>query len=256
MVGDDVFRLMADGKPAASRAVADGGDHRLSDAAYGRRLALAFLAVWLALAVGPVDRADWMAENLLVAGLAVALWATRLTVPLSKASSTTLFAFLCLHEVGAHYTYPGVPYDAWFAALTGGTLEGALGLERNHFDRLVHLAFGLLLTQPIREVLMRTSPLRGRWTYWLAVAVSMAASSGYEVAEWWVAALFGGDLGAAFLGAQGDEWDAQKDMGLAALGAMLAMTVATNVDHTRERAAASSVRTAETRADGRPLTVP
>jgi putative membrane protein len=165
-----------------------------------------------------------------------------------------LFAFLCLHEIGAHYTYPGVPYDAWIGALTGGTLEGGLGLERNHFDRLAHFAFGLLLTQPMREVLMRTSPLRGRWTFWLAVAVSMAASAGYEIAEWWVAALFGGDLGTAFLGAQGDVWDAQKDMGLASLGAMLAMTVATNVENAaRRKAPPARVQAADA---SRPLTIP
>ncbi len=245
MVGGDVSRLLADGRSAG----------RLSDTAYGRRLAWAFLAVWLALGVAPVDRAHWAAENLLVAGLAVAVWATRRTVPLSKASSTMLFAFLCLHEIGAHYTYPGVPYDAWIEALTGGTLEGGLGLERNHFDRLAHLAFGLLLTQPMREVLMRTSPLRGRWTYWLAVAISMAASAGYEIAEWWVAALFGGDLGTAFLGAQGDVWDAQKDMGLASLGAMLAMTVATNVENATRRKASPAARARPADA-ARPLTIP
>ena len=233
MVGGDVFRLLGGtAEPGVS-------GRRLSDAAYGRRLAWAFLAVWAALAIAPAHRADWVAENLLVAGLAVVIYATRLTVPLSKASSTMLFAFLCLHEVGAHYTYPGVPYDAWVETLTGVTLGDALGLERNHFDRLTHLAFGLLLTQPMREVLMRTSPLRGRWTYWLAVAISMAASAGYEIAEWWVAVLFGGELGAAFLGAQGDVWDAQKDMGLAGLGAMLAMTVATNLEHARGRRKAS-----------------
>lgn len=259
MVGEDVFRLVRGGTaPAESgrehHAATTAGEGSGIPAAdpFRRRVILAFLVFWTALAVAPANRADWLAENLLVAGLLGALYLAREDVRLSKASTLAVFAFLATHAVGAHYTYPGVPYDAWLEALTGTTSGELFGFERNHYDRLVHLLFGLLLTQPMREALMQTSPVRGRWSYLLPVAVSMAASSGYEVAEWWIAVAFGGDLGAAFVGAQGDVWDAQKDMALAAGGAMLAMTIVTNLDHARARAATAS-RTAapEVRAGGR-----
>lgn len=166
----------------------------------------------------------------MVFGLITALWLTRDVVRLSRPSALMLFAFLGLHAIGAHYGYAYVPYDAWIASATGISLQDVFGFQRNHYDRLVHLAFGLLLAWPIREVLLQTSPVRGRWSYLLPTALVMAASMAYEVAEWLavlVAAPNGG--GADLLGMQGDEWDSQKDMALAAAGAMLAMTIAVNL---------------------------
>jgi putative membrane protein len=207
---------------------------------YRRGLALIFLAVFLALAVEPADRLVWTAENSFVVALAVALALARGQVELSRLSCTLLFLFLCLHEVGSHYTYAQVPYEAWLRGLTGTTLRERLGVERNHYDRLVHLAFGLLLTWPIREVLVQTSPVRGRWSYWLAVALVMAAAMAYEVAEWLAVALVAPPgMAASYLGMQGDPWDAQKDMALGALGAMLAVTIAVNLRRSRGGAAVS-----------------
>lgn len=185
-------------------------------------LALVFLAVLLVSAIGPADPLTWALENILVLVLAGLLYLYRGTLTFSRASWAMLLAFLCAHEVGAHYTYSQVPYEAWISAVTGQELD----LGRNHFDRVMHLAFGLLLTQPIREVLLRTTLLHRNWSYVLPVALSMAASSGYELVEWLAAEAFGGEQGAAFVGAQGDVWDAQKDMALAALGAAVAMIVA------------------------------
>jgi putative membrane protein len=141
-----------------------------------------------------------------------------------------IFTFLCLHEVGAHHGYARVPYEAWLERLTGTTLEATFGAERNHYDRLVHLAFGLLLSWPIREFLIQTSAVRGRWSYLLPVGLVMASAMAYEVAEWLAVALVApAGEGADLLGMQGDVWDAQKDMALAASGSMLAMTVAVNL---------------------------
>ena len=98
-----------------------------------------------------------------------------------------------------------------------------LGLERNHFDRLVHFLYGLLLTYPMHELLVRSAGVRGYWSYFLPITISLAGSLFFELVEWVAAELFGGDLGIAYLGTQGDVWDAQKDMALAALGAVLAM---------------------------------
>ncbi|MDO9308122.1 MAG: DUF2238 domain-containing protein [Deltaproteobacteria bacterium] len=182
-----------------------------------------FLLVWAALAIAPLDRKDWALENALVIFIVPVLVLSRKKLPLSRISYTAIFIFLCLHEVGAHYTYAKVPYDAWFSNLTGSTLNGLLGLERNHFDRLAHFSFGVLLSYPIREVFLRVADVRGVWGYYLPLDVTMATSMLFELFEWGAAELFGGDLGVAYLGTQGDVWDAHKDMALAMLGAIIAM---------------------------------
>ena len=96
---------------------------------------------------------------------------------------------------------------------------------RNHFDRLVHLAYGLLLAYPIREMFLRIGNVRGFWGYFLPLDLTMSTSMLYELIEWGAAEAVGGDLGAAYLGTQGDIWDAHKDMALASLGALIAMTL-------------------------------
>src|SRR3546814_10221489 len=121
--------------------------------------------------------------------------------------------------VGAHYTYSNVPYDDWWRALTGHSLNEALGWKRNQFDRLVHFSYGLLFAYPIREIFLRVVEVRGFWGYLLPLDVALSTSALYELIEWGAAAPFGGELGAAYLGMQGDIWDAQKDMALAATGA-------------------------------------
>ncbi len=153
------------------------------------------------------------------------LVATRRKLPLSRISYTLIFLFMCLHSIGAHYTYSLVPYDAWFEALTGRTLSSLTGATRNHYDRLVHLSYGLLLAYPIREVFLRVADVRGFWGYYLPPDVTMATSMAYELIEWGAAEVFGGEFGTAYLGTQGDAWDAQKDMALATLGGIVAMLV-------------------------------
>jgi putative membrane protein len=221
--------------------------------AYHRALLATFAVVWLALAVDPADRGVWAAENLFVLALAAGLWLLRDHVAFSSLSATGMFVFLCLHAVGSHHTYAEVPYDAWLRALTGTSLREQFGIGRNHYDRLVHFAFGLLLTWPMREVLVQTSPVRGRWSYLLPVALSMAASMAYEVAEWLAVTLVAGEAqGAALLGMQGDTWDSQKDMALGAVGAMAAMSLAVGLrrEQPARRAERRSMRHGAT---GRPL---
>ena len=200
---------------------------RSTDDAESRRYALGLAGVFAALvaisAYRPHYRSDWLLENglVLLALLPLALAWRR--APLSKTSWTAIFAFLCLHELGAHYTYSEVPYDAWTQALTGHTLNEMLGFERNHYDRLVHFLYGALLVVPLRELLVRRTRLKGVWSYVLPVTLIMSTSVVYELIEWGAAEAFGGDLGQAYLGTQGDEWDGQKDMGLASLGSALGM---------------------------------
>lgn len=194
-----------------------------------------FLLVWAALAIAPLDRKDWALENALVIFIVPVLVLSRKKLPLSRISYTAIFIFLCLHEVGAHYTYAKVPYDAWFSNLTGSTLNGLLGLERNHFDRLAHFSFGFLLAYPIREVFLRVADVRGVWGYYLPLDVTMATSMLFELFEWGAAELFGGDLGVAYLGTQGDVWDAHKDMALAMLGAIIAMLLTAAINFHLQR---------------------
>lgn len=184
-----------------------------------------FLVLFLALAVSPANRQDWALEHLLTVVFVPVLVLTRKRFPFSRISYTLIFVFLCLHTVGAHYTYSHVPYDAWFEGLTGRSLDTLLGWERNHYDRLVHLCYGLLLAYPIREIFLRIADVRGFWGYLFPLLATMATSTVYELIEWAAATVFGGDLGTAYLGTQGDEWDAQRDMALAAIGALIAMAV-------------------------------
>jgi putative membrane protein len=200
------------------------------------RLLLAILAAFsLLLAIAPHDRADWLLENSLLFGAVAVLVATHRALPLSRVSYTLIFIFLCLHTVGAHYTYSLVPYDAWVEALTGHTLSSLIGWQRNHYDRLVHFCYGLLLAYPAREVFLRVADVRGFWGYFLPLDVVMATSMLYELIEWGAAVVFGGDLGVAYLGTQGDPWDAQKDMALATLGAVVAMLITALINRFTQR---------------------
>jgi len=183
-------------------------------------LLLAFVVVWIALGVSPSYRQAWLLENVLVLLVVPMLVLGYRHMPFSLMSCVMIFIFLCLHEIGSHYTYSEVPYDLWLQSLTGHSLDAAMGWERNHFDRLLHLLFGLLITYPMREMLVRLAGLRGVWSYLFPLAAMMALSLIYELIEWAAALLFGGDLGIAYLGTQGDVWDAHKDMACAAFASL------------------------------------
>ena len=202
---------------------------------YITTLAAVFGALWTVLAIAPYARADWALENVLTVVAVGVLVATRRVLPLSNASYGLLFAFLCLHAVGAHYTYSLVPWDDALRSMSGASLSELFGSTRNHYDRVVHLAYGLLLVLPLREWLMRHAGVRGFWSYFLPMDVVLSTSALYELIEWAAALLFGGGLGAAFLGTQGDEWDAHKDMALAALGALIATLVIWALNRARGR---------------------
>ena len=186
---------------------------------YGFRLLLLgiFLAVWGWAAWKPLHPDDWLLENYLVFFWVPILLITARYFRLSDISYGLITLFMCLHVIGTHYTYSEVPF--------GYTLQGWVGADRNMYDRLVHFCYGLLLAYPIREVLVRIARLRGFWGYFFPVDVTFAFSSIYEIVEWQAASMAAPELGLAFLGTQGDVWDAQKDMLLAGLGAILAMLI-------------------------------
>lgn len=196
-----------------------------------------FVVAWAMSAWHPRYPADWWLENWLVLAAMPLLFLVWRRAPLSRAGWIAVFGFLCLHELGAHYTYSEVPYDEWVRSLTGGTINGLLGWERNHYDRLVHFLYGALLVLPLRDLIIRGTGLTGAWSYVLPVTFTMSTSVIYELIEWAAAELFGGELGMAYLGTQGDVWDGHRDMALASLGAVLTMTAAYFVALRRSRAA-------------------
>lgn len=199
-------------------------------ASHRRYLALLgglYLIVTIAFGVDPYDRDAWILEHfMVVVGLLLLLFSYRY-FPLSRVSYTLIFVFLCFHEVGTQYTYSRVPYDSWFERIFGRPLNPALGLERNHYDRVVHFLYGLLLAWPLREIFLhavRRNP-PPFWSYLLPLSLIIATSVIYEFAEWGAVIVFGGDLGMAFLGTQGDEWDAHQDTLCAVSGALIATGV-------------------------------
>jgi putative membrane protein len=198
-------------------------------------LGLCFGVLWIILAIKPWYRSDWAVENVLVVLFVIAIAAFHRRLLFSRLSYTLIFLFLCCHELGAHYTYAHVPYDAWFQKLTGRTLNSMLGWERNNFDRVIHFLYGFLLAYPIREIFLRVARVRGFWGYFLPLDLTLSTSALFELIEWGAAEVLGGDLGAAYLGTQGDIWDAHKDMALASLGALLAMLITALINSRLQR---------------------
>jgi len=180
-------------------------------------LLLSYGVFWVWLAIDPVNRRDWLLENLLVLTLIPLLLLTHRRFEFSLASYSLIGLFLALHAVGAHYTYADVPLGYW--------LQNLWGLSRNPFDRMAHFAYGALLVYPIRELLVRQTGVRGWWSYALPVCVVLAQSGFFEVLEAIVAMIVSPELGNIYLGTQGDEWDAQHDMAVALIGALLTMGV-------------------------------
>jgi putative membrane protein len=192
-------------------------------------LLIVFFLLWLWLALAPVSREDWLLENLLVFAAVPALVATHRALQFSHGAYICLFAFFALHTIGAHYTYSLVPYDRWWEGLTGASLSEVFGLERNHYDRAIHFLYGALILPAAVELFEAYAKPHGLWRAVLPAMFVMSHSVIYEVIEWLAASIVAPELGDAYVGAQGDHWDAQKDMALAAAGA-LCMTALFRVD--------------------------
>lgn len=141
--------------------------------------------------------------------------------PLSTPAVACIVAFLALHTLGGRYAYSNVPYDDWARVLTGTTLSDSFGWTRNHFDRLVHFAFGALSIVPVTEVARRWGGLGRRGALVAAIGWVLALSCLYEVFEWLLTIVAAGETADRYNGQQGDLWDAQKDMALALLGALI-----------------------------------
>ena len=174
-----------------------------------------FAVVWPVLAVAPRYRADWFLENIPTFIAVPAAIAGYRRFHFSNRAYVQATIFLLLHTIGSHYTYSEVPL--------GDFMRDTLSLARNHYDRLVHFAFGLLMLRPIRELGFRRGREPGAFAllYFSVAGVAMWSLL-YEVTEWLVASVADPAAGTAYLGTQGDPWDAEKDMALAVAGAVIA----------------------------------
>jgi len=182
---------------------------------YALLLLISFVVIWIILAFNVLYRSDWFLENYLTVPFVIILAISYRWFKLSKTSYGLIFAYMVLHIIGSHYTYSEVPFGFW--------MQSFFELSRNHYDRIVHFAFGLLLAYPLKEAFIGITRVNKFLAYYLPVEFVLAFSCIYEIIEWGVAIVFGGDLGVAYLGSQGDIWDSQKDMALAGLGSLIAM---------------------------------
>jgi putative membrane protein len=162
----------------------------------------------------PADRLTWVLEVFPVIVAVPLLIATRRRFPLTSLVYTLIAIHAMILMVGGRYTYAEVPLFNW--------IRDVFHLARNHYDRVGHFAQGFTPALVAREILLRKTPLRrGGWLFFLITCVCLAISAGYELVEWG-ASVATGSAGDAFLGTQGDPWDTQKDMALAALGGIVA----------------------------------
>ncbi len=180
-----------------------------------------FAICWVVTYINTTDMANWWTENALTILFLVGITTTYRKFKFSDLSYSFIFVYILLHIYGAEYTYAENPFGYW--------LKDALHLERNQYDRIVHFSFGFMLAYPMRDYFKNWF----QWPVWvcwvLPCEITLSFSGMYELIEWGVADIFFPAQGHAYLGSQGDVWDAQKDMGLAFLGAVLIMLLASTV---------------------------
>lgn len=176
-----------------------------------------FLINWINSYIGNTDTANWVLENTLVFIFLLFLVFTYKKYKFSDLSYLLVCVYLCLHVYGSKYTYAENPFGYW--------LKDELNLSRNHYDRIVHFSFGFLLAYPMREMFLKWLKFP-TWVAWtLPIEITLSISAFYELIEWAVADVFFKAQGDAYLGTQGDIWDAQKDIFLAFIGSILATTI-------------------------------
>jgi putative membrane protein len=176
-----------------------------------------FLSIWLSTFLGNTDLNNWFLENTLTFIFLFFLISTFKKFQFSDVSYLLICVYICLHVYGSKYTYAENPFGYW--------LKDQLHMQRNHYDRIVHFSFGFLLAYPMREMFLKWLKYPS-WVAWLLpIEITLSVSAFYELIEWAVADVFFPAQGVAYLGTQGDIWDAQKDIFLAFSGAIIATTI-------------------------------
>jgi putative membrane protein len=192
-------------------------------------LCVAMAAVLLITGYRPERVFDWWLENLTAMTFMAVLALTYRRLALSELSYLLIFIYLSMHEWGAEYKYSDVPLGEW--------MKPWLGTTRNHYDRVMHFSYGLLLAYPMQEWFMRVVGVTSRWRYLLPVESTLAFSACYEMLEAFAASVLSPQRGEEFVGMQGDMWDSQEDMFMAGLGAVTAVIVIAAVRHRVRQAA-------------------
>ncbi len=187
----------------------------------GKRIAFAsalaiFALSWIA-PRWPLEQA--LHSSLTVVGL-IWLYLHDRRWPMRTSHFALICGFIALHCIGARWLYSNVPYDQWARALSGHTLSEWFGWRRNHFDRLIHLLYGLCFTPAIWHWLRQRWPLGAGQGFIIAVMLIMCTSLLYEWLEWGIALTLSPEAAESYNGQQGDIWDAHADMLLATLGAL------------------------------------
>jgi putative membrane protein len=188
-------------------------------------LLIAFLLAFPWSLAGSLTTIDRVLHHIPTVAVLAALIATGIRRPLSNVSYGLIFVFMVIHLVGSKYLYSNVPYDAWFDAALGVRLDELFGWERNHFDRFVHLSFGLLMIHPGREIAARLMGVKYGWSYFVSLLFIIALGAFYEHLEWVVAMVMSPETAENYNGQQGDAWDAHKDTVLAAGGGTLSALI-------------------------------
>ena len=159
----------------------------------------------------------WLQVGPVAVSLPLAWWAL-CRWPVSDQSAACMAGFVLLHLFAARWSYSFVPYEDWVP----DAMNAALGFERNMFDRLVHCLFGVLAMAPMVELGQRYWGLTGRMAVAVALLFVLAVGGLYEIFEWGLTLALAPEDAGAYNGEQGDMFDAQKDMAIAGLGALIA----------------------------------
>ncbi|HBJ37965.1 MAG TPA: DUF2238 domain-containing protein [Planctomycetaceae bacterium] len=183
-------------------------------------IGLLVAAVPLSFIGAPYPQELFLQHTATVFGLACLAAAVVLVNP-TKLSFACVWVFIALHILGARWIYSFVPYDDVAEYLTGITLSEIIGSQRNHYDRLVHFASGLLGVPPASELLQRYANMRPLGAALMGIACIMTIGAVYEIFEWQIAVRLAPGQAEAYNGQQGDIWDPQKDMLAAGLGSLL-----------------------------------
>jgi putative membrane protein len=160
--------------------------------------------------------------TLLVAGILVYI---TIKNNLSDKAFLLIAGFMIFHIIGARWIYTFTPYDQWIKSITGCSINSYFGFNRNEYDRFVHFLFGFMMLIPLREIYHKYYNCSFREAILLAFLTILSMSMVYEIFEWSISIFLSPEDAEAYNGQQGDYWDAQKDMALAFLGAILMILV-------------------------------
>jgi putative membrane protein len=144
---------------------------------------------------------------------------------LSNLSFFLVALLAILHIIGARWIYSYTPYEQWIQSILGFSLNKFFHLKRNGYDRFVHFMYGFLLVIPLCEIYKNWFKVPVKLTRHVAWLFVLATSMLYEVFEWLLSVILSPDQADAYNGQQGDMWDAQKDMALAMLGAIVMILI-------------------------------